>query len=102
MAVGRGSAYAGGVYVDKVEQQYLIRGIGLMKSSDDIGNIVVTQHGGTPLLIRDISAIETGGVPRQGLTGEDTEDDVITGLVLMRKRENPSVVRADLEAGIET
>src|SRR5438876_1704656 len=101
-ALGRGSSNAGGGYVDKGEQQYLIRGIGLLKSSDDIGNVVVTQHGGTPLLIRDISAIETGGVPRQGLTGEDTEDDVITGLVLMRKGENPSVVLADLKARIET
>src|SRR3989449_1813923 len=101
-ALGRGSSNAGGGYVDKGEQQYLIRGIGLLKSSDDIGNIVVTQHGGTPLLIRDISAIETGGVPRQGLTGEDAEDDVITGLVLMRKGENPSVVLADLKARIET
>src|SRR5256712_1616838 len=101
-ALGRGSSNAGGGYVDKGEQQYLIRGIGLLKSSDDIGNIVVAQHGGTPLLIRDISAIETGGVPRQGLTGEDTEDDVITGLVLMRKGENPSIVLADLKARIET
>src|SRR5437773_7756549 len=101
-ALGRGSANAGGGYVDRGEQQYLIRGIGLLKSADDIGSIVVTQHGGTPLLIRDISAIETGGVPRQGLTGEDKEDDVITGLVLMRKGENPSVVLADLKARIET
>src|SRR5262245_8752628 len=100
-ALGRGSSNAGGGYVDKGEQQYLIRGIGLLKSSDDIGNIVVTQHGGTPLLVRDISAIETGGVPRQGLTGEDKEDDVITGLVLMRKGENPSVVLADLKTRIE-
>src|SRR5881296_4227718 len=101
-ALGRGSSNAGGGYVDKGEQQYLIRGIGLLKSSDDIGSIVVTQHGGTPLLIRDISAIETGGVPGQGLTGADKEDDVITGLVLMRKGENPSVVLADLKARIET
>src|SRR5215813_12315162 len=101
-ALGRGSSNAGGGYIDKGEQQYLIRGIGLLKSSDDIGNIVVAQHGGTPVLIRDISAIETGGVPRQGLTGQDKEDDVVTGLVLMRKGENPSTVLADLKAKIET
>jgi cobalt-zinc-cadmium resistance protein CzcA len=100
-ALGRGSSNAGGGYVDKGEQQYLIRGIGLLKSSDDIGNIVVAQHGGTPVLIREIAAIETGGVPRQGLTGQDKEDDVVTGLVLMRKGENPSTVLADLKAKIE-
>src|SRR5215468_7275660 len=101
-ALQRGSANAGGGYVEKGEQQYLIRGIGLLKSADDIGNIVVTQHTGTPLLVKDISTIETGGVPRQGLTGQDRDDDVVTGLVLMRKGENPSLVLADLKAKIET
>src|SRR5262249_14774427 len=82
-ALDRGSANAGGGYVDKGEQQYLIRGIGLLKPSRDIGNIVVTQRGGTPLLVKDIADIEPGGVPRQGLAGQDFEDDVVTGLVLM-------------------
>jgi cobalt-zinc-cadmium resistance protein CzcA len=101
-ALGRGSSNAGGGYVDKGEQQYLIRGIGMLQSAADIGNIVVAQHGGTPLLMRDVSTIETGGVPRQGLTGQDKEDDVVTGLVLMRKGENPSVVLADLKTKIDT
>src|SRR5215813_3451427 len=101
-ALGRGSSNAGGGYVDKGEQQYLIRGIGLLKSADDIGNIVVAQHGGTPVLIRDISTVETGGVPRQGLAGQDKEDDVVTGLVLMRKGENPSSVLTDLKIKIDT
>jgi cobalt-zinc-cadmium resistance protein CzcA len=101
-ALDRGSANAGGGYVEKGEQQYLIRGIGLLKSAADIGNIVVTQRAGTPLLLRDISSIETGGVPRQGLSGQDDEDDIVTGLVLMRKGENPSEVLKDLKAKIET
>ncbi len=100
-ALDRGSSNAGGGYVDKGEQQYLIRGIGMLKSSEDIGNIVVAQHGGTPVLIHDISTIETGGVPRQGLTGQDKEDDMVTGLVLMRKGENPSIVW-EIKAKIET
>src|SRR5436309_468626 len=100
-ALGRGSANAGGGYVDRGEQQYLIRGIGLLKSADDIGNIVVTQRAGTPLLVSDISTIETGGVPRQGLTGQDKEDDIVTGLVLMRKGENPSEVLKDLKTKID-
>src|SRR5215468_10200419 len=100
-ALDRGSANAGGGYVEKGEQQYLIRGIGLLKSSDDIGNIVVTQHSGTPLLVRDIAAVETGGVPRQGLTGQDNDDDIITGMVLMRKGENPSEVLAELKTRID-
>src|SRR5262245_1707915 len=100
-ALGRGSANAGGGYLDKGEQQYLIRGIGLLKSADDIGNIVVTERNGTPLLVKDISTVETGGVPRQGLSGQDDEDDIVTGLVLMRKGENPSAVLQDLKAKID-
>jgi len=100
-ALDRGSANAGGGYVDKGEQQYLIRGIGLLKSSDDIGNIVVAERSGTPLLVRDISTIETGGVPRQGLTGQDEDDDIITGMVLMRKGENPSEVLTELKTRID-
>ena len=101
MALDRGSANAGGGYVDRGEQQYLIRGIGLLKSADDIGNIVVAGRNGTPLLVRDISTIETGGVPRQGLAGQDKDDDIITGLVLMRKGENPSEVLKELKARID-
>src|ERR1051326_5100587 len=101
-ALDRGSANAGGGYVDKGEQQYLIRGIGLLKSPEDIGNIVVAERSGTPLLVRDISTIETGGVPRQGLAGQDGEDDVVTGMVLMRKGENPSDVLADIKSRIDT
>jgi heavy metal efflux system protein len=100
-ALDRGSANAGGGYLERGEQQYLIRGIGLLRSADDIGNIVVTERSGTPLLVRDISTIETGGVPRQGLSGQDKEDDIVTGLVLMRKGENPSVVLQDLKVKID-
>lgn len=100
-ALDRGSANAGGGYLERGEQQYLIRGIGLLRSADDIGNIVVTERSGTPPLVRDISTIETGGVPRQGLSGQDKEDDIVTGLVLMRKGENPSVVLQDLKVKID-
>jgi cobalt-zinc-cadmium resistance protein CzcA len=101
-ALGRGSANAGGSFVDKGEQQYLIRGIGLLKSADDIGNIVVAERQGTPLLIKDIAQIEVGAVPRQGVVGQDKEDEVVTGIVLMRKGENPSEVLKALKEKIDT
>ncbi len=99
-ALGRGSSNVGGSYVDKGEQQYLIRGIGLLKSAEDIGNIVVAERHGTPLLIKDIAQIAVGAVPRQGVTGQDQEDDVVTGIVLMRKGENPSEVLTALKEKI--
>ena len=91
-ALGRGNANAGGSYVAQGAQQYAIRGIGLLRSADDIGNIVVAARNGTPVLIRDIAQVVVGAVPRLGVVGQDLDDDVVTGIVVMRKGENPSVV----------
>ncbi len=100
-ALGRGNANAGGNYLEQGEQQYLIRGIGLLRSPDDIGSIVVAEHAGTPLLIRDFADVTVGAVPRQGLVGRNDEDDVVTGIVLMRKGENPSEVLTDIKERID-
>lgn len=100
-ALGRGNANAGGGYVEQGEQQYVIRGIGLLRSSEDIGRIVVTARNGTPVLIRDVADVSASSVPRQGLVGQDDTDDIVSGIVLMRKGENPSRVLADLKARIE-
>ncbi|NBS48704.1 MAG: efflux RND transporter permease subunit, partial [Betaproteobacteria bacterium] len=91
-ALGRGNANAGGSYVEQGSQQYLIRGIGLLRSADDIGNIVVASRNGTPVLVKDIAQISVSGVPRQGIVGQDGDDDIVTGIVIMRKGENPSMV----------
>jgi heavy metal efflux system protein len=99
-ALGRGNANAGGNYLEQGEQQYLIRGIGLLRSPDDIGSIVVSEHTGTPLLIRDIADVNIGAVPRQGLVGRDDDDEVVEGIVLMRKGENPSNVLTDVKERI--
>jgi cobalt-zinc-cadmium resistance protein CzcA len=100
-ALGRGNANAGGNYLEQGEQQYLIRGIGLLRSPEDIGSIVIAEHTGTPLLIRDFADVTIGAVPRQGLVGRNDEDDVVTGIVLMRKGENPSEVLADVKERID-
>jgi cobalt-zinc-cadmium resistance protein CzcA len=91
-ALGRGNANAGGSYVEQGSQQYLVRGIGLLRSADDIGNVVITSLNGTPVLVKDVAHVTVGAVPRQGVVGQDRDDDVVTGIVLMRKGENPSVV----------
>jgi len=100
-ALGRGNANAGGNYLEQGEQQYLIRGVGLLRSADDIGTIVVAEHGGTPLLIRDIADVTIGSVPRQGLVGRNDEDEIVEGIVLMRKGENPSDVLQEVKARVE-
>src|SRR6185369_15971866 len=86
-----------GSYLAQGRQQYLIRGIGLLSSADDIGNIVVAERNGAPVLVKNLGEVSVGAVPRQGLVGQDDDDDVVTGIVLMRKGENPSEVLARLK-----
>ena len=91
-ALGRSNANAGGSYVAQGSQQFAIRGIGLLHSADDLGTVVVTARGNTPVLVRDVAQIKIGAVPRLGAVGQDQDDDVVTGIVIMRKGENPSVL----------
>ena len=91
-ALGRGNSNAGGSYVAQGGQQFAIRGIGLLRSPEDIGRIVLSSRGGTPILIRDVAKVTIGAVPRLGITGQDEEDNAVIGIVIMRKGENPSVV----------
>ena len=99
-ALKRGNANAGGSYTEQGHQQYLIRGIGLLRSADDIGNIVVAERAGVPVLVKHIADITIGNVPRQGIVGQDDDDDVTSGIVLMRKGENPSAVLTQVKAKV--
>jgi cobalt-zinc-cadmium resistance protein CzcA len=96
-ALGRGNANAGGSYVEQGSQQYLIRGLGLLHSAQDIGQIVVTSRGSTPIVVNDLATVKVSAVPRQGVVGQDRDDDAVTGIVLMRKGENPSDVLAGIK-----
>jgi len=100
-ALGRGNANAGGSYIEQGEQQYLIRGIGLLRSGEDIGNVVLAERNGTPLLIKDIASVNVSTVPRQGLVGRDDDDEIVSGIILMRKGENPSEVLGTIKERIE-
>ena len=91
-ALDRGNSNVGGSYLEQGRQQYLIRGIGLLRSAEDIGNIVVASRNGVPVLVKNLADVSVGAVPRQGLVGQDKDNDVVTGIVLMRKGENPSQV----------
>jgi cobalt-zinc-cadmium resistance protein CzcA len=100
-ALGRGNANAGGSYVEQGSQQYLVRGIGLLQAAEDIGNIVITSRGGTPILVKDVATPVVSAIPRQGLVGQDKDDDVSMGIVLMRKGENPSEVLKEIKTRVD-
>jgi cobalt-zinc-cadmium resistance protein CzcA len=91
-ALGRSNANAGGGYIEHGRQQFLIRGIGLLRSAADVENVVVAQNKGVPVLVRDIARVGIGALQRQGQAGENDNDDIVYGVVLMRKGENPTLV----------
>ena len=99
-ALERGNSNVGGSYVAQGVQQYAIRGIGLLRSADDIGSIVVATRNGTPILIRDVARVQIGAVPRLGTVGQDGDDDIVTGMVVMRKGENASEVLKGVKAKV--
>ncbi len=100
-ALQRGNMNAGGGYIEQGEQQFIIRGVGLLRSPQDIRKVVVAEHGGVPVLIGDIGEVNTGYQQRQGMVGMDAQDEIVNGTILMRKGENPSVVLEGVKAKID-
>jgi cobalt-zinc-cadmium resistance protein CzcA len=96
-ALQRANSNAGGGAVTQGRQQYLVRSLGSFKTSADIGQVVVAEVKGTPILVRDIADVRISGAPPQGLVGQDETDDIVNGIVIMRKGENPSQVLAGIK-----
>src|SRR5713226_6272016 len=74
---------------------YIVRGLGLVSNERDIGGIAVRVRNGTPVLVRDVGTVAVGSAVRLGLVGKNADDDVVQGIVLLRKGENAlEVLRA--------
>jgi len=96
-ALQRANANAGGGAMTQGRQQFLVRSLGSFRSSADIEKVVVAEVAGTPVLVRDVAQVRVGEYPPQGLVGQDGADDIVNGVVVMRKGENPSKVLAGLQ-----
>ncbi len=99
-AINNNNTNAGGGRVSRGDQSYVIRGVGLMHSLDDIGSTVVTQVSGTPVLIRDLGRTTLSHQEREGILGKDNNPDTIEGIVLMLKYQNPSQTLAGIHAKV--
>ncbi len=100
-ALSRANANAGGGAVAQGRQQFLVRSLGSFRTSADIGQVVVAENKGTPILVRDVASVTEGQAPPQGLMGQDEADDIVNGIVVMRKGENPSRVLSALNEHIK-
>ncbi|TCO09191.1 efflux RND transporter permease subunit [Natronoflexus pectinivorans] len=91
-AVSRSNVNVGGDIIEKSGQAYVVRGIGLLDRIEDIENIIVDNINGTPILIKHLATVEVSSKPRLGQVGLDDDDDLVQGIVIMRRGENPSDV----------
>jgi len=101
-AVTRNNANVGGAYIEHSGEQYLLRGIGLVQSADDIANIVVkTGKAGMPIFVRDLGVVEPGGGVRQGATIAEGEGEIVAGITMMLMGENSRNVVERVKERIE-
>jgi cobalt-zinc-cadmium resistance protein CzcA len=99
-AVSKSNVNVGGDIIEQSGQAYVVRGIGLLNNIDEIKNIVINNIKGTPIYVKTISEVTESALPRLGQVGRDKDPDVVEGIVVMRKGENPSVVIAALKQKI--
>lgn len=100
-AVTQNNLNVGGDVIEKNGQAYVVRGIGLLNNIEDIENIIVDEQGGLPVLVRDVADVSLSNQPRVGQVGLDQNDDVVEGIIVQRKGENPSEVLARVKAKID-
>ncbi len=100
-AVSKSNLNVGGDVIEKNGQAYVVRGIGLLQSVKDIENIIVDDAGGNPILVKNLAEVHETSLPRVGQVGLDSSDDVVEGIVVMRKGENPKEVLTRVKEKIE-
>jgi heavy metal efflux system protein len=96
-AVSNSNINVGGNTVNIGPQSAVVRGVGLIRSIEDLSNTMVSQSGGNPVLVKDIATVTVGEKPRLGIAGMDDADDIVQGIVLMRRGEQSSPTIARVE-----
>ncbi|MCZ2154042.1 MAG: CusA/CzcA family heavy metal efflux RND transporter [Bryobacterales bacterium] len=91
-ALEKNNFSTGGAYIEHNQEQQVIRGEGLVTSLDDIGNIVVSAEGGTPIYVRNVATVAFAPMVRQGAVTRDGRGEVVTGVVMMLSGGNSRVV----------
>lgn len=99
-AVTKSNLNVGGDVIEKNGQAYVVRGIGLVQSTDDIANITIHNDNGNPVLVKNVAEVHESSRPRVGQAGLNNQDDTVEGIVVMRKGENPREVLVGVKAKI--
>ncbi len=100
-AVSKSNINVGGDVIQQGDQAYVVRGVGLLDNIEDIGNILIETKGSTPVLVKHVAEVKISAKPRLGQVGLDNSDDLVEGIVVMLRGENPSDVIAKLRDRID-
>jgi heavy metal efflux system protein len=98
-ALNNANINVGGQTANFGPQAAVVRGVGLIHTVDDIKNTMVSQNNGSPVRIKDVAQVEIGYQPRLGIAGQDNDNDIVQGIVLMRRGEEslPTIHRIEEE-----
>ena len=91
-AVAKSNLNVGGDVIEKNGQAYVVRGIGQLNNISEIENVIITNINGVPILVKNVGTVKESAKPRLGQVARDFNKDVIEGIVVMRKGENPEQV----------
>jgi cobalt-zinc-cadmium resistance protein CzcA len=100
-AIAQNNQNVGGNVIESSNEQYVIRGIGLIRDQTDIDTVVLKSHNGVPVFIKDIADVSVGHAIRQGLAVKDGKGETVGGVVLMLKGENSREVVKRVKAKVE-
>jgi cobalt-zinc-cadmium resistance protein CzcA len=101
-AVSNSNINVGGNTVNLGSQSAVVRGVGLIRSIDSLANTMISSNGGTAVLVKDVANVTVGEQPRLGIAGEDQDDDIVQGIVLMRRGEQSSPTISRVEELVAT
>lgn len=91
-AISHSNINVGGDIIEKGSQAYVVRGVGLLDKISDIEDIMITSLNSTPVLVKNVASVSITGKPRLGQVGLNDDDDLVQGIIVMLRGENPSVI----------
>ncbi len=100
-SINANNTNAGGSIVDVGEQGFVVRGVGLISGLEDLGNIILTQKNGVPVLIKDLGEVKLSHSKRKGVLGKDENPDAIQGITLMLRGENAQRVLEEVHKAVQ-
>ncbi len=98
-ALNNSNINVGGQTINFGPQAAIVRGVGLIHTMNELRNTMLSSNNGSPVYVKDVATVTVGHEPRLGIAGQDNDDDIVQGIVLMRRGEQslPTIHRVEAE-----